>query len=48
LVTFSGAEVKVTLLQTVAVIGVIEGLGSTVIVTVKAAPVQLPAAGITV
>jgi hypothetical protein len=43
----TGAAVKVTPLQTVEVIGVIEGFGSTVIVTVKLVPVQLPDIGIT-
>ena len=48
LVTFTGVDVKLPALQIVAVIAVIAGLGFTVTVTVKVAPVQLPEVGVTV
>jgi uncharacterized membrane protein len=44
----TGIAVKLPVLHTVAVIGVIAGFGSTVIVTVNVAPVQLPDFGVTV
>jgi hypothetical protein len=47
-VTLNGDDVKAIPLQTVAVIGVIEGLGLTIIVTVKIVPTQLPDVGTTV
>jgi hypothetical protein len=47
-VPFAGVAVNATPLQVVAVILVIAGLGLTVTVTVKFAPVQLPDKGVTV
>jgi len=47
-VPVTGVTLKLPLLQIVLVIGVIAGVGSTVTVTVKVAPVQLPEVGVTV
>ena len=48
LVPFTGEEVNVTPLQTAVVILLIAGLGLTVTVRVKGAPVQVPAVGVIV
>ena len=45
---FAGVIVKVPPLQIVAVCAVINGVGLTVTVTVKVAPVQLPVLAVTV
>ena len=46
-VILTGASVKPSALQTLDIIGVIEGFGFTVTVTVKSGPVQLPETGVT-
>ena len=48
LVPLAGVRVKVPPLQIIAVIAVTAGFGSTVIVTLNVAPVQLPEEGVTV
>jgi hypothetical protein len=47
-VTLTGVDVNAVPLQVAAFIALIAGVGSTVTVTVNVAPVQLPAAGVTV
>ena len=47
-VVLTGIELKPTPLHTVLVIGLIDGLGFTVTVTVNVVPVQDPVVGITV
>ena len=48
LVPLAGVDVNPTALQAVLVMLVIAGVGLTVTVTVKVAPVQLPESGVTV
>jgi hypothetical protein len=48
LVPFTGVIVKLLPLQIIAVMLLTDGVGFTVTVTVKLAPVQIPDAGVTV